>query len=115
MRKFLVLGLAGLFIMGCSSTGNVDTKDIVANKKFMNDCMHENYKEKENCVREETIARVGLVCKNVTVTGSRLPIRKCTTAAQREEKRLNAKLSLGEIQRGLQTTTTGETHAHNGF
>lgn len=101
--------------MGCGATSNVDTKDVIANKESMSDCMRENYKEKESCVRKQTIAKVGLICKNVTVTGSRLPIRKCTTAAQREQKKLNAKLSLDKIQRGLQTTTTGETRVHNGF
>ena len=115
MHKFLVLGLAGLSILGCGTTSNVATKDVIAHKEIMSDCMRENYKEKENCVSEKTIASVGLVCKNITVTGSRLPARQCTTAAQREQKKINAKLSLGKIQRGLQTTTTGETRTQNGF
>lgn len=32
----------------------------------------------------------GYHCEKVTVTGSRMPIRRCTTQAQREQERLEA-------------------------
>ena len=32
----------------------------------------------------------GYRCEKVTVTGSRMPIRRCTTQAQREQERLEA-------------------------
>jgi hypothetical protein len=115
MYKFLLVGLVGLSIYGCGATSNIATEEVVGNKDVISDCMRENYKEKESCVTKQTIANVGLVCKNVTVTGSRLPLRKCTTAAQREEKKLNAKLDVDRIQRGLKTRNTGETQRHNGF
>ena len=115
MLKFLLFTITSLALIGCGSTNQVATEDVATNKQKISNCMRENYKDKENCVDQRSIASVGLICKNVTVTGSRLPLRKCTTAAQREQRRENARLSVDDIQRGLQTTTTAETRMHNGY
>jgi hypothetical protein len=115
MKKFLMVGLTGLLLVGCGATSHVATEDVVNSKQKASDCRRKNYKDKESCVSEETIASLGLVCKKVIVTGSRMPNRSCTNAAQRAEKRANAKLSVTDFQRGLKTTTTGETRMHNGF
>lgn len=101
MNKHFFVVLAALFVTACSS---VDTASVREHKAAISKCMAENPDDKENCVSEESSNRVGLQCKNVTVTGSRLPERICTTQAQRDEKKKNAKMLVEGMQRRGQAT-----------
>ena len=44
-------------------------------------------------------ASVGLICKRQPVVGTRLSKRTCSTAAQREAARQQARMGLEEVQR----------------
>ena len=104
MKKFYIVILTALIVSACST---VDTAAVRAQKEAISKCMSENPDEKENCVSEDSANRVGLKCKNVTVTGSRLPERRCTTKAQRDEKQKNSKMFIEGMQRRPQATSNG--------
>ncbi|GAB5379445.1 MAG: hypothetical protein Alis3KO_28410 [Aliiglaciecola sp.] len=50
------------------------------------------------CMSDEEKKRAGYQCKAITVTGSRLPVKQCTTASQREEARKAAKKMVDKMQ-----------------
>lgn len=101
MKKYYIVILAAVIVSACST---VDTASVSEHKKAISKCMSENPDDKESCVSEESSNRVGLICKNVTVTGSRLPERICTTQSQRDEKKKNAKMLVEGMQRRGQAT-----------
>ena len=91
MKKYYIVILTAMLVSACSS---VDTAAVKEQKEKISKCMAENPNDKESCVSEESSNRLGLICKRVTVTGSRLPERVCTTQAQRDEKKKNSKMKL---------------------
>lgn len=103
MNKPYIIILAALMVSACSS---VDKTEVAAQKQAISKCMTDNPNDKENCVSKKSSNRVGLQCKNVTVTGSRLPVRTCTTEAQRIEKRKNAKMLVDGMQRRAQASNS---------
>ena len=101
MKSYIVI-MAAMLVSACGST---DTASVSKHKEDIAKCMAANPDNKEVCVSEESSNRVGLVCKNVTVTGSRLPERVCTTQAQRDERSKNSRMMVDGIQRRGQASS----------
>ena len=105
MKKFYIVILTALIVSACST---VDTAAVREQKEAISKCMSENLDNKESCVSEDSASRVGLKCKNVTVTGSRLPERRCTTLAQRDENKKNSKMLVEGMQRRPQASNASQ-------
>lgn len=86
-------------LTGCSST------EVADKKSAFTQCVKENKGDEESCASSESANRTGLICKNVTVTGSRLPERVCTTKTQRDEQSRNSKMMVEGMQRRGQSSS----------
>lgn len=75
-------------LSGCSSN-NSELAQI-------NECQENS--SLPQCLSQEQKQRLGFQCKNITVTGSRLPVRQCTTAAQRAAANAAAKDMVNRMQ-----------------
>ncbi|WP_339768949.1 hypothetical protein [uncultured Paraglaciecola sp.] len=89
IRKIIFVGCIA-FLSACSTSHSEST----------------NNSETTNAVAEagETTASNSngdLRCKNVTVTGSRFPVRRCTTAAQRARELDDAKKVLNDARNNV--------------
>lgn len=85
---YLNLIFISLLLAGCSSN-NAELAQI-------NEC--QDNKTLPQCLTEEQKQRIGFECRNITVTGSRLPVRQCTTAAQRAAANAAAKDMVNRMQ-----------------
>ncbi|MCC2607842.1 hypothetical protein [Planctobacterium marinum] len=87
-RYSIVASLVFVLVSGCSSNSTELAQ--------INQCQ-EN-KQLPECLSEEQKQRLGFECKNITVTGSRLPVKQCTTAAQRAAANAAAKDMVNRMQ-----------------
>lgn len=101
MNNTLLTGLviSSLTLAACSSN------EVAQKKSAFSQCVKENKGDEELCASKESVDRTGLICKNVTVTGSRLPERVCTTKAQREQQSRDSKMMVEGMQRRGQATS----------
>lgn len=91
MKNILSLVCSAILVTtlaGCSSNS--------AELAKINEC--QDNKTLPQCLSEEQKQRLGFQCKNITVTGSRLPVRQCTTAAQRAAANAAAKDMVNRMQ-----------------
>ncbi|WP_166424960.1 hypothetical protein [Paraglaciecola sp. 20A4] len=89
IRKIIFVGCIA-FLSACSTNNNESV-----NESGSKDAVSE--------AGETTAAnnRGDLRCKNVTVTGSRFPVRRCTTAAQRARELDDAKKVLNDARNNV--------------
>lgn len=86
--RLVFTALSLTLMLGCSSNSNELAQ--------INNCQ-EN-KTLPECLSEEQKQRLGFECRSVTVTGSRLPVKQCTTAAQRAAANTAAKDMVNRMQ-----------------
>tara|TARA_R110002012_G_scaffold169004_1_gene332757 strand:+ start:452 stop:763 length:312 start_codon:yes stop_codon:yes gene_type:complete len=101
MNNTLLAGfvLSTLALAACSSS------EVAQKKSAFSQCVKENKGDEELCASKGSVDRTGLICKNVTVTGSRLPERICTTKAQREQQSRDSKMMVEGMQRRGQASS----------
>jgi|TARA_R100000687_G_scaffold7370_7_gene7064 hypothetical protein len=99
------LFLAGLVISSLVVLTACSSNEVAQKKSAFSQCVKENKGDEELCASKESVDRTGLICKNVTVTGSRLPERVCTTKAQREQQSRDSKMMVEGMQRRGQATS----------
>ena len=104
MKNLLSISII-LLLTACSAN---NANEISNNKQNIAECMRENKGDEALCVSKASINKMGVQCKTVTITGSRLPQRQCTTAAQRAERKNNSKEMVDKMQRRGQPQSTQE-------
>ncbi|GGD66227.1 hypothetical protein [Lacimicrobium alkaliphilum] len=115
MDKKLLIGIACLTIAGCHSTPVTTATEHTDSRldEIEAECKADNKGTNSDCDVHTLAEKVGLICKTMPVTGSRIGVRTCTTAEQREQTTDEAKALAKEYQRQPFRHKTAETFMHD--